>query len=122
MSAAPAPIRIGLAGLGSMGRNHLRVVSGHAETVLAAVADPDPAALEAATAQTGAAGYADPLAMVRDADVDAFVIAAPTTAHVPLALAAIERGLPVLGTWQGVFLCEFDGPRARTVAVKVVAG
>ena len=34
----------------------------------------------------------------------------------------VERGVPVLGTWQGVFLCEFDGPRTRTVAVKVVAG
>lgn len=91
-----AQIRIGLAGLGSMGRNHLRVISGHAETVLAAVADPDAAALEAATAQTGAEGFADPLAMIRDAAVDAVVIAAPTTAHVPLALAAIERGVPVL--------------------------
>lgn len=34
----------------------------------------------------------------------------------------VERGAPVLGTWQGVFLCEFDGPRTRTVAVKVIAG
>ena len=34
----------------------------------------------------------------------------------------VERGVPVLGTWQGVFLCEFDGPRARTVAVKVLPG
>ena len=34
----------------------------------------------------------------------------------------VEKGVPVLGTWQGVFLCEFDGPRTRTVAVKVLAG
>ncbi len=91
-----ASLRVGLVGLGMMGRNHLRVVSTHPETVLVAVADLDPAALEAATAQTGATGYADPLAMIREADVEAIVIAAPTTAHVPLALAAIERGLPVL--------------------------
>ena len=95
MSEAPR-LRVGLAGLGSMGRNHLRVISGHAATTLAAVADPDATALEAATTQTGAAGFSDPLAMVREAAVDAVVIAAPTTAHVPLALAAIERGLPVL--------------------------
>ena len=79
-----------------MGRNHLRVISTHPRPTLAAVADPDPAALAAATAQTGAIGFADPLAMIREADIDAVVIAAPTTAHVPLALAAIERGLPVL--------------------------
>jgi predicted dehydrogenase len=34
--------------------------------------------------------------MIREAEIDAVVIAAPTTAHLPLALAAIERGLPVL--------------------------
>ncbi len=27
-----------------------------------------------------------------------------------------------LGTWQGVFLCEFDGPRRRRVMVKVIPG
>ncbi len=32
----------------------------------------------------------------------------------------IEGGKPVLGTWQGVFFCEFDGPRSRKVMVKVV--
>lgn len=26
---------------------------------------------------------------------------------------------PVLGTWQGIYLCEFDGPRTRTVHVQV---
>jgi len=33
-------------------------------------------------------------------------------------LLAIEDGRPVLGTWQGVFFCEFDGPRTRKVLVK----
>jgi len=28
----------------------------------------------------------------------------------------------VLGTWQGVFLCEFDGPRTRKVHIKIMAG
>jgi secondary thiamine-phosphate synthase enzyme len=32
----------------------------------------------------------------------------------------ISGGSPVLGTWQGLFFCEFDGPRSRTVLVKVV--
>ena len=29
----------------------------------------------------------------------------------------VEGGALVLGTWQGVFFCEFDGPRTRTVIV-----
>jgi secondary thiamine-phosphate synthase enzyme len=32
----------------------------------------------------------------------------------------VEKGKLVLGTWQGVFLCEFDGPRERKIWVKVV--
>jgi predicted dehydrogenase len=90
------PLRLGLAGLGSMGRNHLRVISNHPETSLAAIADTDPAALDAAVAQTGAKGFADPLAMIAEAELDGVVIAAPTTAHVALALAAIDRGMTLL--------------------------
>jgi secondary thiamine-phosphate synthase enzyme len=32
-------------------------------------------------------------------------------------LVAIERNRLVLGTWQGIFFCEFDGPRNRKVHV-----
>lgn len=32
----------------------------------------------------------------------------------------IEQGKLVLGRWQGVFLCEFDGPRRRDLRVKIV--
>jgi secondary thiamine-phosphate synthase enzyme len=32
----------------------------------------------------------------------------------------IENGKLALGTWQGIFFCEFDGPRTRTVFVKVL--
>lgn len=31
----------------------------------------------------------------------------------------IENGKLVLGTWQGIFFCEFDGPRTRKVFLKV---
>ena len=31
----------------------------------------------------------------------------------------IEDGALVLGTWQGIFFCEFDGPRQRKVLVKI---
>ena len=32
----------------------------------------------------------------------------------------IENGEIVLGTWQGIFLAEFDGPRERKVLIKIV--
>jgi secondary thiamine-phosphate synthase enzyme len=36
------------------------------------------------------------------------------------ATVIVEGGELVLGRWQGVFLCEFDGPRSRTVHVRWV--
>ena len=35
-------------------------------------------------------------------------------------LMAVEKGRLVLGTWQGIFFCEFDGPRTRRVQVTVI--
>ena len=31
----------------------------------------------------------------------------------------ISNGSPELGTWQGIFFCEFDGPRNRKVTVQI---
>ncbi|HOK79582.1 MAG TPA: secondary thiamine-phosphate synthase enzyme YjbQ [bacterium] len=35
-------------------------------------------------------------------------------------LLIIEKGTIQLGTWQGVFLCEFDGPRTREVWIQIL--
>ncbi len=49
-----------------------------------------------------------------------------TPAHVKASLLGssqtvfIEAGKLVLGTWQGIFLGEFDGPRNRSVLVKIL--
>ena len=34
---------------------------------------------------------------------------------------AIKNQRPVLGTWQGIFFCEFDGPRSRELHLRMVA-
>jgi len=33
----------------------------------------------------------------------------------------IENNKIVFGTWQGIFFCEFDGPRHRKVLIKIIA-
>jgi secondary thiamine-phosphate synthase enzyme len=38
----------------------------------------------------------------------------------PTLTLIIERRRLILGTWQGIFFCEFDGPRARKVFVKMI--
>lgn len=34
----------------------------------------------------------------------------------------VEEGALMLGTWQGIYLCEYDGPRTREVWVKTFKG
>lgn len=36
------------------------------------------------------------------------------------ATVPFEKGKLLLGRWQGIYLCEFDGPRERTVLVKIL--
>ncbi len=36
-------------------------------------------------------------------------------------IVLVEEGKLALGRWQGIFFCEFDGPRERKLVVKVVA-
>ena len=48
------------------------------------------------------------------------------SAHIKAAICGssqtvlVEDGRLVLGTWQGIFFCEFDGPRNRGLLVKIV--
>ena len=36
------------------------------------------------------------------------------------AMVPVHEGQLVLGTWQGIYLCEFDGPRTRKVHVQIL--
>jgi secondary thiamine-phosphate synthase enzyme len=39
----------------------------------------------------------------------------------PQVVVPLEGGRLALGTWQGIFFCEFDGPRTRRVLVSVLS-
>ncbi len=51
-----------------------------------------------------------------------------SAAHVKSSLVGpsqavfIEDGRLALGTWQGLYFCEFDGPRTRKIWVKIIPG
>jgi len=53
----------------------------------------------------------------REGNSDAHIKATLTGSSLSLI---VDGGKPLLGTWQAVFFCEFDGPRPRKVAVMVV--
>ena len=38
----------------------------------------------------------------------------------PSVTLLVEDGRPLLGRWQGIYLCEFDGPRTREIWLKVI--
>ncbi len=38
----------------------------------------------------------------------------------PSVFVLVEEAKPVLGTWQSIYFCEFDGPRHRRVLLKII--
>jgi len=57
--------------------------------------------------------------MHREGNSDAHIKAATLGPSVTLL---VEGGRLVLGTWQGIYFCEFDGPRQRGVFVQLIPG
>jgi UDP-N-acetylglucosamine 3-dehydrogenase len=88
-------IRVGLVGLGAMGRNHLRVLRELEGAELVAVCDVDDAATAWAAREHGVAGYRDHDEMFEREKLDAAIIAVPTGSHLETGRAALSRGLHV---------------------------
>ena len=93
LDAVP-PVRIAVIGAGSFGRNHLRVLRSHPEAQLDAVIDsnPDRAALASAEFGCPALSSLDELT----GNVDAAVVAVPTSAHAGVACQLLENGIDLL--------------------------
>ncbi len=88
-------LRVGVVGVGIMGSNHARVLTGLPGVELTGVVDPDPAQRDLIGRLIGCPAVADLDALVK-LGVDAVTIAAPTHLHRDLAVACIERGIHVL--------------------------
>jgi predicted dehydrogenase len=95
MPAGDGPARLGLIGAGLIGRRHAQLIAADPDLALAGVADPSDAGREVAR-QHGADHYDDFRDLIERADLDGVVIAAPNQLHMPIGLACIERGLPLL--------------------------
>jgi predicted dehydrogenase len=95
--AAARPMRAGVVGLGTMGRNHVRVWDDAVDGVeLVAVADPDPGALRRATHGRTIRGFSDPAEMFAAEPLDLVSIVTPTSLHLQTTLAALAAGAHVL--------------------------
>ena len=88
--------RVGLIGLGAMGRNHLRVLSDLEGVELVAICDADAHQLEAASRKHGVPGYRTWDEMLDREKLDAAVVAVPTKFHCEAGMAALDHGLHAL--------------------------
>lgn len=84
--------RLGLIGLGTMGRNHLRVLSDLPRTELVAVCDADRQAVESVSQAQSVAGYVSWDEMLDRERLDAVIVAVPTRFHCAAAIACLEHG------------------------------
>jgi UDP-N-acetylglucosamine 3-dehydrogenase len=88
--------RVALIGLGTMGRNHLRILAGVDGARLAAVCDADRVAVETASRAHSVPGYTSWDEMLEHEKLDAAVVAVPTRFHLDAGLAVLGRGVHVL--------------------------
>jgi myo-inositol 2-dehydrogenase/D-chiro-inositol 1-dehydrogenase len=116
------PVRIGLVGAGRIGASHAAVIARRVpEAQLVAVADPRPGVAADLGAPLGARGETSPEALLGAADVDAVVIAASSTAHADLVVAAAGAGKHVFCEKPaGMSLAEIDRGIAATTQAGVV--
>ena len=105
---APEQLRVGLIGFGLWGPHYARILSGTMTSArLAACAEPAAARLAAFDrTYPGARAYADYRRMLRDGDIDAVIVATPTSTHREVVERCLSDGVHVL----------VEKPLAATVA------
>jgi predicted dehydrogenase len=87
--------KLGFLGLGWIGRNRLEALMKSGAAQVAAVCEPDAAALQAARELAPGAAVVSSLSQLLELPLDGVVIATPSALHAEQTLAALSRGLPV---------------------------
>ena len=95
-AADPAPIGLGIAGLGMAGAVMVRAAASHSGYVLRAAADPHPQPRAAFARDFNASVYDDIGALCADPAVEVVYIATPHQFHAPHAILAAEHGKHVI--------------------------
>ncbi|HLG91239.1 MAG TPA: Gfo/Idh/MocA family oxidoreductase [Candidatus Saccharimonadales bacterium] len=88
-------IRVGVIGVGNMGRHHIRNYSEMPDTKLVAMADPNQSTAELAE-RYNASYYAEYTEMLDAHQLDAVSVTVPTPLHHKIAKDTISRGIPTL--------------------------
>jgi UDP-N-acetylglucosamine 3-dehydrogenase len=89
------PFKVGVIGLGAMGRNHVRVYSELPDVELAGIADTDREPVQSLAKKYHTRTFSDYKELLQE-DLDAVSIAVPTSLHREVALAAADGGTNML--------------------------
>ena len=88
-------IRVAVVGLGKMGLSHMALVRVHPKVELAAVCDASSYVLGVLEKNTGVRTFGDYSRMLAEVDLDAVIIATPSSSHAGMVREALDRGLHV---------------------------
>ncbi|MBZ0290295.1 MAG: Gfo/Idh/MocA family oxidoreductase, partial [Anaerolineae bacterium] len=89
-------VKIGVVGIGIMGKAHLRDIISLENTELVAVCDTDRATADKAAAEYGVPAYYDYHDLLKHTPLDAVVISTPHYDHTPISIDAMQNGIHVL--------------------------
>lgn len=90
-----ATLRVGVIGLGWIGRDHLLDLRDRDDLEIVSVCDVAPALAETTAAQVGALAFTDNDAFFAESSIDALWICTPPQHHLAPAVEALQRGIPV---------------------------
>lgn len=93
-SVSDTLLRVGVVGVGNMGRNHLRIYSGLKNVRVVGIYDPDSAAADLLAGQFRIAAFSDLATLC--AQVDAVSICSPSSTHADIGLQCLQRGIHCL--------------------------
>jgi len=88
-------IRLAVVGLGKMGLSHHAMINAHPHVKVEAVCDPAGYVLDVLNKYTGVRTYTNFDAMLREVELDAVIIATPSSLHTAMVKAALDKGLHV---------------------------
>lgn len=95
MSRELPQVRLGIVGVGAIGRRHLQLASLESRCQVVALADPAPE-VAAIAKEAGIPHRTSHRAMLDSAQLDGVIVAAPTQLHAPIGLDLARRDLPML--------------------------
>jgi predicted dehydrogenase len=89
-------VKMGVIGIGVMGKSHLKDIASLENTELVAICDVNQAAADQYAAEYNVAAYYDYHDLLNHESLDAILIATPHYDHTPISIAALSRGIHVL--------------------------